>query len=81
MKISVTQDRNLLLEQIYNPIILKSDAGEKLSIYNRDGGFEFTYAKNVYVVKQGKVQLRSEVIENEEDKEDTTIDEVNVKVE
>ena len=40
MKITVDENRDLLLTEIYNPIRLKSDGGEELTICIRDGGFE-----------------------------------------
>lgn len=59
MKISVDKDGNLLLEEVYNPIVLKSKDGEEISICMRDTGFEITYDGVRYDFKEGVAQSYS----------------------
>lgn len=41
MKITTTEDHSIQLEEVYNPIILKTSEGNTLSICMRDDTFEF----------------------------------------
>ena len=43
MKISVGENSEIVLEEVFNPITLISGDGETFSICMRDSGFEFTY--------------------------------------
>lgn len=60
MKISVDKDRNLLLEEVFNSIILKTADGEEMAICMRDSGFEFKYQGKWYSAQQGKIHLTHE---------------------
>ena len=55
MKISVDENRNILLEEVYNPVVLKTQDGEKLSICMRDSGFEFAYEGLSYSAQRGRI--------------------------
>ena len=57
MKITVNQDDSFQLEEFYLPITLVSDNKEEMSICLRDGGFEFKYQGDWYMVKNGEVEL------------------------
>ena len=48
MKISVTQNKEIQLEEVYNSIVLKTKDGEEIAICMRDSGFEFRYQDNWY---------------------------------
>jgi hypothetical protein len=53
MKINVNQDNTIQLEEVFNPIVLKTFSGEELTISMRDSGFEFTYGGNQYSAQKG----------------------------
>ena len=54
MKITTTNN-NILIEELFIAITLKSPSGEELSICMRDTGFEFNYQGTWYSAKQGSV--------------------------
>jgi cobyrinic acid a,c-diamide synthase len=56
MKISVTQNKEIQLEEVYNSIVLKTKDGEEIAICMRDSGFEFRYQDNWYFAKEGKLE-------------------------
>ena len=56
MKITINQDNLIELEEVYNPIVLKTKDGEKISICMRDSGFEFRYQDEWYFAKEGYVE-------------------------
>jgi hypothetical protein len=56
MKISVNQDNTIQLEEVFNPVILKTADGEEMAICMRDGGFEFKYQGEMYFAKGGYVE-------------------------
>ena len=47
------------LENIFNPVLFNTNAGEKLSICMRDSGFEFTYEGVKYYAKEGVLDVVS----------------------
>lgn len=56
MKLSVTEEGDILLEEVSNSITLVTSAGESLSICMRDTGFEFYYQGKPYFAKEGFVE-------------------------
>ncbi|MCP4109884.1 MAG: hypothetical protein GY749_30920 [Desulfobacteraceae bacterium] len=56
MKVTVNESRNLELEGVFNPVILKTNDGEKMAICMRDSGFEFEYQGKKYFAKEGFVE-------------------------
>ena len=56
MKVSVNEDYSVQLEEVFNPIVLKTQDGEVLSICMRDSGFEFKYQGEWYFAKEGYVE-------------------------
>lgn len=56
MKITINQDNLIELEEVYNPIVLKTKDGEKISIFMRDTGFEFWYQGEWYFAKEGYLE-------------------------
>jgi hypothetical protein len=56
MKISVSENQNILLEEVYTCIELKTSDGEEISICMRDSGFEFKYQDKWYFAKKGTVE-------------------------
>lgn len=63
MKTTVLENRNIQLEEVYNPIVLKTNDNEELSICMRDSGFEFVYEGKNYSAKEGEIkEVKSESI-------------------
>lgn len=56
MKVTTTEKGVIQLEEVFNGIILKTPAGEEMSICMRDSGFEFNYQGELYFAKQGFVE-------------------------
>jgi len=55
MKMSVTENDVILLEEVFNSITLKTTDGEEMSICMRDSGFEFKYQGEHYTAKEGRI--------------------------
>ncbi|OPY16255.1 MAG: hypothetical protein A4E69_00275 [Syntrophus sp. PtaB.Bin138] len=66
MRISVDQERNIVLEEVFSGVLLKSDDGDKLGICMRDSGFEFSYGGIWYEAKNGI--LRELAMEGKDDR-------------
>jgi len=71
MKISVDENNDILLEEVYNGVGLKTRDGETMGICMRDSGFEFIYQGTWYsaqkgVVKKMEFDSKSEPVENPE---------------
>lgn len=56
MKVNVNEDYSIQLEEVFNPIVLKTQDGEVMSICMRDSGFEFNYQGEWYFAKEGYVE-------------------------
>lgn len=56
MKVTVKEDYTIQLEQVFNPIVLKTADGEEIAICMRDSGFEFKYQGASYSAKNGRVE-------------------------
>ena len=56
MKVTVTEDLGIQLEEVFSGLTLKTKSGETLSIYMRDSGFEFNYQGKWYFAKEGYVE-------------------------
>ena len=60
MKVLASEHGELILEEIYNPIILRTNSGEELSICMRDSGFEAKYYGDTQpvgiILQNGKVE-------------------------
>jgi len=55
-----TNDKGFIeLRKVFNPIILISDTGEKLSICMRDSGFEILYGKKRIDMKEGSIDRQT----------------------
>ena len=59
MKIEVTEQYNILLKEVYNGVILETNAGESIVLCMRDTGFEIQYEGRKYLTKQGRIVLES----------------------
>jgi hypothetical protein len=55
MKIEANDHGLIVLTEVYNPIVLRSAAGEEISICMRDSGFEFSYAGTKFSAKLGSI--------------------------
>lgn len=64
MKVTI-ENKTLQLEEVFNPIRVKSTNGEILTLSLADGGFEVQYQGKLYGFNEGKVldyqQLQSDV--------------------
>ena len=56
MKITVNEENTIQLEEVFNPVVLKTSEGEEMAIYMRDMGFEFKYQGKWYFAKEGYVE-------------------------
>lgn len=56
MKVNVNEEYSIQLEEVFNPIVLKTQDGEVMSICMRDSGFEFNYQGEWYFAKEGYVE-------------------------
>jgi len=57
MKVTVNEQSEIILKEVYVGIGLESDAGEQFSICMRDDGFEFSYGNKRYEAKNGKLEV------------------------
>ena len=56
MKTIVNENGSIQLEDVFNPIVLKTSDGEEMVISMRDSGFEFKYQGEMYFAKEGCVE-------------------------
>jgi len=56
MKVKVTEDFGIQLEEVFSGLTLKTESGETMSICMRDSGFEFNYQGKLYFAKEGYVE-------------------------
>jgi hypothetical protein len=56
MKLTINENGEHLLQEVFTPVVLKTEAGEVLSITMRDSGFEFCYQGEMYFAKEGYVE-------------------------
>jgi hypothetical protein len=55
MKVTINEFAIIQIEEVYNPIVLKTNDGEEMVITMRDSGFEFTYEGKKYHAKNGSL--------------------------
>ena len=65
MKILINEEKLIELKEVYNPIVLNAEKGEKISICMRDGGFELRYNSKLYIIHHGEVNEIKEYFKNE----------------
>ena len=63
MKIRVSENGYLIIEEFYNPIILKHGA-EEIWISCRNDGFEFVHQQENYIVEDGGIQHKNKKRKN-----------------
>lgn len=56
MKLSLNDKGIMEVEEIFNPIILRTKYGETITICMRDEGFEFEYEGKRYSAKKGVLE-------------------------
>lgn len=61
MKITVNEDRSIVLKEVYSGIILETSDGETMGICMRDSGFEFSYQGQWYSAQNGKIEPMKEL--------------------
>ena len=55
MKIEVGENREIILKEVFNGVLLESADKENFAICMRDSGFEFKYHDIWYEAKNGKL--------------------------
>jgi|TARA_R110000824_G_scaffold106610_9_gene252062 hypothetical protein len=58
MEVTIGQNGLIELNRVYNPIELRNNSNECITICMRDSGFEFTYEGEVYHAKEGLLKKR-----------------------
>lgn len=69
MKVTVNEEGDICLEEVFNGIELKSTDGESISICMRDGGFEMRVGGKWYTINNGNIKMMSTgelIVENHE---------------
>lgn len=56
MKVTVTQEGDIKVTEVFNPLVLETEQGEQMVITMRDTGFEFSYGGEMYFAKQGYLE-------------------------
>lgn len=79
MKLTVTEDLGVQLEEVFSGLTLKTASGETMSICMRDTGFEFNYQGKWYFAKEGFVEpfhtsVRGNLLVSELQKHDYNLD-------
>ena len=77
MKLIVTEDLGIQLEEVFSGLTLKTESGETMSICMRDTGFEFNYQGKWYFAKEGFVETFKTSIRGNylvEQKHDSSVD-------
>ena len=69
MKINVNEHGTIVLEEVFNPIKLKSADDETLIISMRDSGFEVIYENNFYELKEGQLFSRGQIHPESDERE------------
>ena len=57
MEITTNENKEIQLEKVFNPIVLKTGSNEKMTICMRDRGFEFVYEGKSYSAKDGTIKF------------------------
>jgi len=57
VKLTTTDEGITQLAEVYNPIILRTNAGETLMVCMRDSGFELTYGRKEYRANEGDIYV------------------------
>lgn len=55
MKINVSENGNIELTEVYNPIDINTEK-ERFTIWMRDSGFEFNYNGKLYSAQNGVIK-------------------------
>ena len=68
MKISINEGgKSLLLEEVFNGVVLKSCSGEELGICMRDTGFEIMYADYFIEAKENQIIIHNSILRRKSD--------------
>ncbi len=81
MKINVNEHGTIVLEEVFNPIKLKSADDETLIISMRDSGFEVIYEGHYYHLQKGQLYARGLIHAEEDLREFSNINYKNYVVE
>lgn len=68
MKIEVSENRNIILSEVYSPIGLKTNDNETLIIMMRDSGFEIIYENKFFHLKKGEIKSEKQRRQDEQNK-------------
>ena len=58
MKIEVNEESEIVIKEVYNGVILQTNAGETLTMCMRDSGFEFMYGGKKYEAKNNQLKSK-----------------------
>lgn len=61
MKVEVSENGNIILKNIYNPIGIKTNDDETIILMMRDSGFEICYENNWFSLQKGKIKSFSKI--------------------
>jgi hypothetical protein len=56
MKITVTKNYQIKLEEVFDPVVLEASSGQKMSVCMRDHGFEIEYGGRFYSLNKGEIK-------------------------
>jgi len=62
MKIEVAEDRSILLKEVFNPVILETEEGNRIGICMRDATFEFFVAPAGSAVTFHRVEMETGLV-------------------
>ena len=81
MKIEVDNNRQIVLKEVFNGIMLESGDKETFGICMRDSGFEFNYQGTWYSAQQGTVKQMRDIKECDLQNEKSTAILLDIKLE
>jgi hypothetical protein len=56
MKLTVSEDNELMITECFSGVLLRTRDGEEIGICMRDSGFEFTYQGEWYSAQKGEIK-------------------------
>lgn len=76
IKLSVDEDGDIVIENAFNGVLLKSTDGEKFGICMRDGGFEFSYNNIWYSAVNGQIKQLGMTGESPQETDNATANDI-----
>ena len=56
MRIETNESGDINLTEVYNPVLLTTNSGEKLMVVMRDSGFEVCYNDQYFSLNENKIR-------------------------